>query len=312
VEAPSPASAAASVPKPEGFGETVGRIWGEQKLTEKALGVVALALTLGLAWAKSRLTKARERIENLKVGFNALRSGMPERAENNYLKVCMLGLGGAGKTTLVRTMTMCPDADASVSTEDVRRFITVNEYAGPDARFGVRIDWYDYAGQNIAPLTESRRPGNANESRQDEDPAMPSYDDKPFNAAVLILDLFDPPPAGGTYQGRFPTWNAARLKKSTDQWSENALSAIKGSLGNEIKYLCVLVNKFDLLQNPDDAELAAIKKKVQPYVNRIAPLFRGAEVDFIIGSALGDARTLQIREKLIKYSRPVPKPAART
>jgi hypothetical protein len=220
-----------TAPTPPSLLSTLADLWAKSKITEQIAGVLILALGAWLTKVKLRLTKVHTKLDRLRSDFSSLRYGLPEQSQNRYLKVCVLGIGGAGKTTLVRTFTQCPDANPAASTGDLRKFITVNEYAGPSSRFGIRIDWYDYAGQNPGQITQ--RNGALVEMPEIDDlpTSSASYDRRPFDAVFLVLDLFDPPSAGQTYTTTFSEWNKKRLKKSAEAWNTNALALVKGSLG---------------------------------------------------------------------------------
>jgi hypothetical protein len=301
---PAPPVAGSPVPQPETFGETFVRIWSEDKLTEKVLGAAAVALGVWLTKLKLKLTKVRKRLDRLSAAFSVLRSGLPIAANSRYLKVCMLGVGGAGKTTFVRTFTQCPDANPAAANAELRKFYTINEYAGPKTRFALRVDWYDFPGQNAGTITEHARSDVESDSPEGPlDDVLENRDHEPFDAVILMLDLLKPPMAGSAYESAFSNWDKARLKYCIGQCSTMALSAIKGALGGGIQYVCVFVNKLNLLANPTEVELGKIRKEVQEYVDSIAPLFRGSQIDLFIGSALGDASTDEIRRKLLQHSR---------
>lgn len=215
----------------------------------------------------------------------------------------MIGLGGVGKTTLIRGLFDNDDAEPDIRTEHYTEYhldLIVEEEKPERRRAGKvlptsttkrRYSMFvgDYRGQNVGQLV-----GEFVAQQKDSYRAL-SYGF--VNSLVLVIDVL--PPTRTTPASR-P--NAARLNYHTAQWSETALDAVFGLLTEDtLSYVCLFVNKVDMIPA---SQLSVVEDRVAELRSRLERKAKenGAAFQSVMGSALEGRGVIGVREDLRRTS----------
>lgn len=106
---------------------------------------------------QERTYELRERADELTRRLAGPRFELPPKASERYVRVAIAGLGGTGRTSLIRKISACRLADPRKKTGHARTYSIVRETAYQDRTEVTRIDLEDYRGQNASDLLESIR-----------------------------------------------------------------------------------------------------------------------------------------------------------
>jgi hypothetical protein len=83
-------------------------------------------------------------------------------------------------------------------------------------------------------------------------------------------------------------------------WSELAVDAIFGIVTRELKYCCLFINKYDLLEGRFD------KKIIENYFDRLSSDIKrrlnGTKFEIIVGSATTGDTVNHLQNRLFDYS----------
>jgi GTPase SAR1 family protein len=226
---------------------------------------------------------------------------------NKRNSIILIGLGGTGKTTLIKALTGHPSIEPDKKTDQYaiyRSFI-----ANPD-NTNKKADgcWYyisDYRGQNIGELI------GAFISQQFSQYSPMAYGF--INTLILIVDLL---PYTNIRDGKtFDKPDDQRITEQLNEWNETALSAVFGLLTYEsLTVICLYINKLDLLgpQSQDDKE--RYKKSFLDLIERIEKRRKaiekvkkekglaGPELHIILGSVRDGAGIPELNDILRRYS----------
>ena len=212
---------------------------------------------------------------NLKLG-QVLRG---ERAQN---VVVQLGIGGSGKTTLIKYLILDPSANPTIETEgfDVykRDFsITRTRHDGRLDEVKTSIVVADYRGQHYGTLIE----GILNHT-VDRRSAVRNGN---INTLLFIVDVFPPNVDRSADVEPQPRPDPERLRQHVEYWNEARLEVLFRLLRQgSVKNVGVFVNKCDLLTSEAGREEA--RRAISPLVASIerwtAPL--GVQPFVILGS----------------------------
>lgn len=261
---------------------------GEPIMTALAVLFGALDVLLGfLAWRSRQRFSGLTRPAKVKVG------------KRN--SIMLLGLGGVGKTTFVRNLFQNEEANPTVSTEHYELYETTtivkNIGRGNMKRYTLFVG--DYRGQNLGQLvrefvTQQKKPFN---------PMSYGF----INSLVLVVDLFPPtehfddPPLKPRRHA-----DADRIGLHGSQWNATALDAIFGLLtSGSLKYVCLFVNKSDLLIGSNAAEIQEeLGNRFTDLQARLELRARRADAEFelVLGSAKSSAGISHVRKALFERS----------
>ncbi|MEP2031109.1 MAG: hypothetical protein ABJI96_20615 [Paracoccaceae bacterium] len=248
-----------------------------------------------------------EAIGNSVVSFTSavlvrlFRSGVPEETLLNVVAqlrkinpysakyenlVMLLGIGGVGKTTLVKRVTHNPEADNSVETTSAfRLYSTTREVIVDDPRNGsekrekIFLGFADYRGQNIGTLLRGITASKVMKPTS-------------INTVVLVVDLF--PADRVLANGKFINLrgevaqshpDVARIKENDRFWSEELLQAMLGMLdGSALQKIIIFINKVDLVKSQDGRNSSS--SLYQPLINRVKKFSDSSDVELevILGS----------------------------
>jgi tRNA A37 threonylcarbamoyladenosine biosynthesis protein TsaE len=222
------------------------------------------------------------------------RFGLPANSKEYSNRVLLVGLGGAGKTSLIQKLTADPRADPRVRSARFETYSLVHEVVSEEEARVYRIDIDDYRGQNqgdlVAAWTQMNRDAEAVAIR----------------SLILVVDLF-PPAAHGEIAQPQETISAERVKQTIEQWSDAAISAIMGLASDELNYLCLFINKADLLLPRTAESQRLILRAYQPLVECLAKRSGGILFETKIGSTASDESIVTLMHSLIERAVPIGK-----
>jgi hypothetical protein len=120
-----------------------------------------------------------------------------------------------------------------------------------------------------------------------------------------VVDLFDPPHKPDQEIARQAKPSERRIKKNVTFWPKNLIQSVieKVEPGN-LKYVCLFINKRDLLESYDSAIEEEIKHQYRDMWKSIFTDISDVECELIIGSADKNIGTANLLSKLIEVSAP--------
>jgi hypothetical protein len=280
----TPPASAKSAESPVGFiksylWEPMAKKLGESLAEKVVTGLVVGSGSLA-AFTTILYTKIRRRL----VGP---RFALPARYISKYQRVLLLGKEGTGKTQLIRTL--CGYADGidhapnpRFSTRERRVYTVTHELTTADLSTTFRMDIEDYRGQDPGQVVESR---------------PPRWERLPFTAVVLMVDIFEsdkfPFPLDKTDGSELPipsvmqeTPDGDRVEFHRLDWHLGMLQMLRRSLKHDFSYVCLFINKLDLLENGFQVQkINGLKTRYSGIYQMLKDAFPDIEVQVIIGSA---------------------------
>lgn len=258
-----------------------------------ALPLGALDVLLGyLAW------RSHQRLSGL------TRPAKVKRGKRN--SIMLLGLGGVGKTTFIRHLFRNPAANPTVSTEHYelyRTTIIVCDSGRGDAKpkQGKKHTLFvgDYRGQNLGQLVREF----VTQQKKPFEPMSYGF----INSLILVVDLFPPPERidDPPLEPRDDV-DSSRVKLHGNQWNDTALDAVFGLLtSGSLKYVCLFVNKSDLLtESNTTAVQKRVKKRFSDLQSRLEQraIHAGADFELVLGSAENSTGISRVQEALFERS----------
>ena len=194
--------------------------------------------------------------------------------------VLLVGMEGTGKTELIKSCFGHPGADSTMETEDFRIYTSARDIDGKTCWLHVA----DYMGQNVGMLVSAFIETQLRRSS----PLQYGH----VNTLVLMVDLRRPEEDRHVDAPAAPTADPKRIKANLQQWNEMAVDAIFGLLTEPaLSYVCLFVNKYDLISEPKRFSKARAQKSYSSLVQYLELKFRPIKaggkikVDVIVGSA---------------------------
>jgi hypothetical protein len=210
--------------------------------------------------------------------------------------IVLVGMEGVGKTELIKQCFRHPEADSTTTTD---KFAIYTSSPSEDRKCWINVA--DYQGQRIEMLV----------SNFIEHQLLP---DSPLkygsvNSLIVLVDLRKPEQDRHNDATPQPTADKERIKANLGLWNTQAIDAIFGLVTvPALKYICVFVNKYDLVTNTKRYSKKRAAKSYAKLVDYLRlkvppPTASGhIKVDVIIGSAkTGDGQE-QLLANIIQHS----------
>jgi|688.fasta_scaffold191662_3 GTPase SAR1 family protein len=196
--------------------------------------------------------------------------------------IIIVGLGGCGKTTLINRLSGDHRADPEIQTSDYERYRWSEKSNSIEPTF--KYYMADYKGQNIGTLIK----GLIKEQKIPYSPMTWGA----VNSLIFVVDIAKPYNKNTqTKDFTLEVENAwqERVQYNIDQWSATALDTIFGFTTkpsndpnfNSLKYVCLFVNKIDLLPNMENE----IKIAYQVLSDALLSRCSGLKFELLLGSA---------------------------
>lgn len=222
---------------------------------------------------------------------------LPPRVGNaTRSSIMLLGLGGVGKTSLIRDLFQDGNANPKEKTEDIEIYASRRAYANQgqtqrDCHFYV----CDYVGQNLGTLIRAF----VIQQKKPYTPMQYGF----VNALILMVDLRAPK---ARREGQEPLPSAKpdeeRIQKHLDMWNDQVIDAVSGLLTTDsLKYVALFINKIDLMTDHRQEARDKWKKSFAPLSTLLKSTFPYAEFRVIFGSS-GKGNLSSLEEDLIRYS----------
>lgn len=222
----------------------------------------------------------------------------------NRNSIMLLGLGGVGKTTFIRSLFDNLHANPSATTERYELYQTNFSIKDPqNPKKGKQYSLFvgDYRGQNLGQLVREF----ITQQKKSFEPMAYGY----INSLILVVDLFPPPDQiDGAPLKPQRALDIERTKLHSDQWNETALDAVFGLLTRgSLKYVCLFVNKSDLLigseeqmtQDEITQHFSGLQARLRERTEAV-----GSQFQLIIGSASLGTGIPEMKDVLFSTSVP--------
>jgi GTPase SAR1 family protein len=236
--------------------------------------------------------------------LSGIRFGLPKDTIESYNRVLLVGIGGAGKTTLISRLVSNKFANPRVRTQELFTYSLVHEiiYQDNTSDYAIshvcRIDIDDYQGQSLNQITTSWK----NDFRPDGAFLCTSV--------IFVVDLIEPPERPDAIVNVQDKFSPARVRNNIREWPRGLVqNIIDMTEPGNLKYICLFVNKIDLISDNSRENIVRIKAAYDSLWRLLYQTDTGAEYDLIVGSAATGDGVSQLLSRLIELSAP-PGPGA--
>lgn len=222
---------------------------------------------------------------------------VPQKDKRNT--ILLISLGGVGKTTLIKSLFNNNEANPKEATLnfDIYHHEQTPQKLGGENR-PTRYQFYiaDYKGQNIGDLVrafivQQKRPYS---------PLAYGY----IDSLILMVDLL-PPKKKKDDPEPIPqeNYDEKRIQEHLMAWNDTALNAIFGLLTKEMKYVCLFINKLDLMSNQSTEQKDLYVKAFNDIAERIKKRCTSNQrFEVLLGSALAGTQVNVLEQRLMHYS----------
>lgn len=209
----------------------------------------------------------------------------------------VVGLGGAGKTSLIRAVTGSSDARPDVRTSAFKIHSSELSRQEP-AWYGIRH--YDRCTLHIADYNGQRFDQFFGKIMELQATPKSPVRYGSINSLLFLADLVPPPDMPGDLPRTDSDSINEQLRRTLDFWSASTIDAVFGLTTSSLKYVCFFLNKADLLPNTstDEARHRVLQRygTIRSHINRYS---EGRLVRAIVGSAFAGDGISQLRSDLI-------------
>lgn len=263
-----------------------------------ATAIIGAVVTLGQRDKLRAKDKVIQEKEKTIMGYKLPRP-IPEQDKRNT--ILLIGLGGTGKTALIKSLFQNPEANPEQET------LAFDIYCGNRAsnkegntetkytKYWFRIA--DYKGQNVGELVR------AFIEQQREPYPLLAYGY--VDSLIIIVDLIPPKPDKDSPE-LLPTkdFDLERINYQLEQWNDTAINAIFGLLTSELKYVCLFINKIDLMSDRSPSADDRYKGVFKDLAERIRKRCGKARFEVVLGSATKGTHVPLLESRLMKHSAP--------
>jgi len=271
-DAPPPdvASSSVAIPPTEGFVETFfsSLITQGAPLGAAVAGLVVAGLLALLTRWRIELGKLRERY------IDPLHGKLPH-LDQYAVNAMVVGLGGSGKTSIIRSLSACEEADPEIKTAVNQTYTIVNEVSvkgkgGELYRRVNRIYIDEHVGQQMASIF-------------DTDMARRRGLDKINRCLIIVVDLFEVTDSDNRPLTR-TAFDKRRIAKNLNLYNEGFVQILTTFLNDGDKFV-VFINKIDGLQDITEQAVEEAKAAYKPLIDRLRAV-NGRKTMVVVGSAM--------------------------
>ncbi len=270
-----------------------------EPILEPLLAVLGTGLVTVSSIAVYKLKQVEQKTRE-KILDEELREPKPLAENEKRNAIIIVGLGGCGKTTLIKRLSKDENANPEVPTPGYMRF----DWSERSNNTEPKYTYYaaDHKGQNIGTLIgglieEQKRP----------------YSPMTWGAINSLIFFVDVAKAHDEQAQSIVEFNQEvarswkeRIQENIRQWSPTALDTIFGFTTkpvtdprvNSLKYVCLFVNKVDLIPNREEE----IKKLYQSLTQELRLRCSGLTFQVILGSVKIGSGLPILEESLKKHS----------
>jgi hypothetical protein len=256
------------------------------------LGAIIGGVALATAIVNYRTAQIKSEVEaKLKAGLFSSEETNPNEKRNGIIVV---GIGGSGKTTLIKQLFDDNNANPKIS-NDCYKLFTVDEKAQ-----SIKYNYYvaDCAGQNMGTLVS----GLMLEQKRLNSPMIYGA----INSIIIVVDIAQAPKVLQSLTPQEVADNfESRVEQHLTEWSNTALDSIfglTGSSANGLRYVCLFINKVDLLQGSAEEVKEKVINAYQPLIEKISIMSRGIFFNCLIGSIQQGTGLMDLKKDLKDYS----------
>lgn len=267
------------------------RAW--EIVTEEAVfffagGIASVGIYFKYKFEKFKKNIGKKSEEITRNTLDSLKRVEPLKENEKRNSITIVGIGGTGKTTLINKM-FDQKADPEIATRAFQTHFSVKEICIHSVQVKFKYYVTDYMGQNIGSLIH----GMMQEQKIPYSPMTWGA----INSIIFLVDVAEPPDSLGMQQQVY--WEK-RVRRHIREWSPTALDAIFGLVDQKkLQYVCLLVNKFDLLQNISEQQ---VKLEYKELIDEITLRCRGVYFECLVGSIYSEYFRHNLEKHLEKYS----------
>jgi GTPase SAR1 family protein len=243
---------------------------------------VAASMTAAVLFSMSQRLKAR---------LKALQLPPPIKVNETRNSILLVGIGGVGKTSLIKALTH--DSAAEPDTAGPFKIYKHVEELGNESSGIERTNLYfaDYRWQNLTYLIG----GFLLEQKQPYCPLRYGF----LNSLIIVVDVTDHPKYPSEIVPKAQIFSQKRVEDNLNELNSQSIQAILGLFTRpQLKYICLFINKIDLLSGYDEAMENEIKKAYLPLLHELNEATEGVRFECKLGSAARDLKIAELRNAL--------------
>lgn len=268
---------------------------------DEGIGVVIAAIISGIVALfignkTGSMSKERE-VKKIESSYR-LPVQIPSKDKRN--SILLVGLGGTGKTSLIKALLNNHEANPNEKTEsfEIYKGDRLSIRNNQDSNTENNRYWFyiaDYKGQNVGQLIRSF----IVQQKKPYSPLAYGY----VTSLILIVDLIAPKEEqDGEALKRRAEYDKSRVEEHLSQWNETALDSIFGLLTSELRYVSIFINKIDLMENRTHEYDEKLLSLFKPLEYKIRKRSGRATVKMYLGSAQTGAAINFLVEDIMEYS----------